>query len=97
MATIKTLIHDTTSAVNSDDIHIDGTTRPVQIIADGLVGSETVTLQYKTAKGNYYNFYQDDEVVALSTTRSSIFIVGKGIYRLVKSSTASVVSVEMVE
>lgn len=71
-----------------------GEIMPMSVVANGLTGSETVDIQVSIDGVNYSPLYDDaNGLVQLTATRNIIAIAAPGMFRAVKSATASPIAV----
>lgn len=88
---MRTVIAPTTSAVTSAPFTVTPE-REIYIFADGLDGTETVTLQ-RQSPGGFVDVWCDGEQVILVADENIRMIEAPGTYRVVKSATAAPVAV----
>jgi hypothetical protein len=91
---METLIDGLTAARTVSDIVVNKTI-PVSLTAYNLGAGESIELdvEYKD-DGSYVNIFdQDEEQIALTSTKNFLFITAPGVYRIVKGITASAVTV----
>lgn len=84
------LIAATTAAAQSSGFT---TIRTRTVMARGLAGAETVTLQQSDDGTNWYDVILDGVTQELSVTHTLLTIIGPGHFRMDKSATVASVSV----
>lgn len=87
----REILAGTVSAAASDSFTVDGET--VGVIAVGLAGIETGTLQVSASGTTFADVYIDGNIMQLTATNNIFTVYGPGIYRINKSATAGSVSI----
>lgn len=96
-----TLIADTTAGATVSDIDVYGRNCPCTLVADGLAGAETVTINVQSDSG-YVAFNSTDGFangttgITLTATAPAFTIRAPGKYQAVLSTTVGNTSVHMV-
>lgn len=92
-----TTLAATTGALNvTTDGEANGRTLKTTLVAQGLAGSEEITIEVANADiDTWETLAQDDGPVALTATNNLVVVDGAVIFRLVKPTTASATSVTL--
>ena len=89
------LLEPTTAAAQSSEIVCNHKILPVQISAPNLAGDETVTIQKRSADGNYHDYTVASTLQQISATNACVVLDAPGVYRGNKTATVAEVGVEI--
>ena len=89
----RTLFAADTAAGNSLSFSVEGI-RGVTVMANGLAGAETATLEISADGGvTWFDATDASGAIELTATQSTLLVVGPGDYRIAKSITAAAVAI----
>ena len=92
---MKTIIEETTQEVYSKEFMLIHDHLPATLIADGLQGDESVTIQYWTGT-KFIDYQEQGTKFQLTETNNGISIYSPILIRVHKSATTSPVSVSLI-
>ena len=88
-----TLITATTGAENSVPFRSFDDQKAVVFSDTAILSTEVIKLQVMRPDGNWIDCYAEGEMIRLKGNQNIYALWGKGIYRVVKASTASAVGI----